>query len=198
MGLRLVAQPDSDASILEGCRRGDAQAQRRVFERHKDQVFSVALRFLKGDRAAAEDVTQEVFVRVFRAARGFRHDAKISTWLHRITVNACLDELRRRRRVLLFGDVPPSLEGRVDPEEPVELDARLQDALDRLTPKLRLVVLLRHFNDLSYDEIAEALEVSPGTVASRLSRAHTFLERELTASDPGRRDPTHGAADQDE
>ncbi|HIF20430.1 MAG TPA: sigma-70 family RNA polymerase sigma factor [Gemmatimonadetes bacterium] len=118
MGIRLLAQYDSDASILEGCRRGDAKAQRCVFERCKDRVFSVALGFLKGDHAAAEDVTQEVFVKVLRAARTFRHDARLSTWLRRITVNACTDELRRRKRLALFAEVPPQLEGRLGPELP--------------------------------------------------------------------------------
>ena len=179
MGIRLVAPNDSGADILEGCRNGDREAQRRVFERHKDRVFSVALGFLKGDHAAAEDVTQEVFVKVFRAAKTFRQDARLSTWLHRITVNACMDELRRRKRVLLFGDVPPGLEGQVGPDESEELDVRLQAALDRMSPKLRMVVLLRHFNDLSYAEIAHALKVTSGTVASRLNRAHKFLAREL-------------------
>lgn len=198
MGIGLVAQKDSDASILEGCSNGDPEAQRCVFEQHKDRVFSVALGFLKGDHAAAEDVTQEVFVKVFRAARTFRHDARISTWLHRITVNACMDELRRRKRVLLFGDLPPRLEGQVGPDEPVELDARLQAALDRMSPKLRMVVLLRHFNDLSYDEMADALGVTPGTVASRLNRAHKFLARELASPDTGRTPVIPDATSQDE
>ena len=152
-------------------------------------MFSVALGFLNGDQAAAEDVTQEVFVKVFRAAATFRQDARLSTWLHRITVNACTDELRRRKRLLLFAEVPPQLEGRVGPEEPEEVDPRLQAALQGLSPKLRMVVLLRHFNDLSYDEIADALNVTSGTVASRLNRAHRFLARELDASDTAQ--PTH-------
>jgi len=183
MEIRLVAREDSDASILEGCRKGDPNAQRCLFERHKDRVFSVAVSFLEGDHAAAEDVTQEVFVKVFRAASTFRRDAQLSTWLHRITVNACMDELRRRERFVLFGDVPPRLEGQVAPLEPDEFDVQLQTALGRMSPKLRMVVLLRHFNDLSYDEIADALRVTSGTVASRLNRAHQFLARELTSSD---------------
>ena len=108
-----MAPTDSGADILEGCRNGDPEAQRRVFEGYKDRVFSVALGFLKGNHAAAEDVTQEVLVKVLRAAKTFRQDARLSTWLHRITVNACMDELRRRKRVLLFGDVPPGWKGRL-------------------------------------------------------------------------------------
>lgn len=182
MGIRLLAEPNSDAGLLAGCRDGDPAAQRRLFELYRDRVYSIALSFLKSDHAAAEDVTQEVFVKVFRAAGTFRDDARISTWLYRVTANACMDELRRRKRVLLFAAVPSRLEGSVGPQEPVELDAALQAALDRMSPKLRIVVLLRHFDDLSYDEIADALDVTSGTVASRLNRAHKFLARELNVT----------------
>ncbi len=184
MGTPLVAQPESDADTLEGCRRGDPEAQRRVFEQYKDRVFSIALNFLKGDEACAQDITQEVFVKVFRAAKSFRQDARLSTWLYRITANACMDEIRKRRRVVLFGDVPPQLDRAVAPHEPAELDADVTAALARLTPKLRIAVLLRHFDDLSYDEIADALDVTAGTVASRLNRAHKFLARELAHLNP--------------
>ena len=186
MGILLVAEPEVDADTLEGCRRGDPGAQRRVFDGYKDRGFSIALRYLKGDAAAAQDVTQEVFVKAFRAARSFRQDARLSTWLYRIVANACLDELRRRRRVVLFGDVPAHIHPTIAPREPTEPDTDLEAALDRLSPKLRMAVLLRYFDDLTYDEIAEALGVTPGTVASRLNRAHRFLARELAHRRPAR------------
>jgi RNA polymerase sigma-70 factor (ECF subfamily) len=186
MGMQLVAESEIDAKTLEGCRRGDPEAQRRVFERYKDRVFSIALHFLKGDDAAAKDVTQEVFVKVFRAAPSFRQDARLSTWLYRITANACMDELRRRRRLVLVGDVPSRLHPKVAPHEPAEPDADVTAALARLSPKLRIAVLLRYFEDLSYDEMAEALGVSHGTVASRLNRAHRALARGLAHVHPGR------------
>jgi RNA polymerase sigma-70 factor (ECF subfamily) len=187
MGTRLVAEPELSPDVLAGCRRGDPVAQRHVFERYRDRVYSIALHYLKGDDAAAKDVTQEVFVRVFRAAPSFRADARLSTWLYRIVVNACIDELRRRRRVVLFGDLPPAIEPAAPPAEPAELTGEVAAALQRLSPKLRLVVLLRHFDDLSYEEIAQALGCSPGTVASRLNRAHGALARQLAHLAPGRR-----------
>ncbi len=95
-----------------------------------------------------------------------------------------MDEIRKRRRVVLIGDVPPQLDRAVAPHEPAELDADVTAALARLTPKLRIAVLLRHFDDLSYDEIADALDVTAGTVASRLNRAHKFLARELAHLNP--------------
>ncbi len=179
MGTALVAQPELDTDILEGCRRGDPRAQRAVFERYRDRVFSIALHFLKGEQAAAQDVTQEVFVRVFRAASSFRQDARLSTWLYRIAANVCLDELRRQRRLLLFGDLPPAIHPVVAAVADADSSPDVARAVERLSPKLRIAVLLRYFEDLSYDEIAAALSVTPGTVASRLNRAHAILARDL-------------------
>jgi len=189
MGTRLVAEPELGPDILEGCRRGDPVAQRQVFERYRDRVFSIARHFLRGDEAAAKDVTQEVFVKVFRAAPSFRADARLSTWLYRIAANACIDELRRRRRVVLFGDIPPAIHGAVatsDPAGPGDLGSEVSTAVEQLSPKLRMVVLLRHFDDLSYEEIARVLGCSAGTVASRLNRAHAVLARALAHLAPNR------------
>jgi len=179
MGTQLVTERQPDAEILERCRNGDSTAQRQLFERYKDRVFSIAVEFLKGDAAAARDVSQEVFVKAFRGLQAFREDARFSTWLYRLAANACLDELRRRRRLVFFGDVPQHLHPTQHPIEPTGLDRAVRNALARLSPKLRMVVLLRYFEDLSYDEIATILDVSAGTVASRLNRAHGILSRDL-------------------
>jgi len=195
MGTIPVAESELDAETIEGCRRGDPRAQRAVFERYRDRVFSIALHFLKGDHAAAQDVTQEVFVKVFRAAAQFRQDARLSTWLYRIVANACLDELRRRRRVLLFGDMSPAIHPVVPAGESGEPDADVARAVSRLSPRLRMAVLLRYFDDLSYDEIAHALGVTPGTVASRLSRAHAILARDLAHLRPTGRNSQEGGHD---
>jgi RNA polymerase sigma-70 factor, ECF subfamily len=176
-----VTQPLSgktDASeLLGGLRRGDRAAQGRFFQLHKDRVYSIALHYLKGDSVAAMDVTQEVFVKVFRSVSSFREDARVTTWLYRIVANACTDELRRRRRFLPFGDLPAAMHPVA--EQATGGDTEVLAAVERLSPKLRLAVLLRYYDDLSYDQMAEAMGCSPGTVASRLSRAHAALEREL-------------------
>ena len=181
-----MAEPELDVQTLDGFRRGDPAAQRRVFERYADRVYSIALHFLRGDQAAAKDAAQEAFVRMFRGAASFRRDSRLSTWLYRIVANACLDELRRRRRVVLFGDLPVTLHPAVAPAEPGPLDADVSAAVARLSPKLRMAVLLRYFDDLSYDEMAAALGCTAGTVASRLSRAHAVLARDLAHLRPVR------------
>ena len=166
--------PESEAGLLAGCHRGEPEAQRQVYERYRDRVYSIALHFLRGDEAAAGDVTQQSFIKAFRAAPGFRREARLGTWLYRIVANTCLDELRRRRRFRLFGDLPDHLHPAShtpDPDDQPEVLA----AVGRLSPPLRLTVLLRYYDDLSYAEIAEALDCTPGTVASRLNRAHAIL-----------------------
>jgi RNA polymerase sigma-70 factor (ECF subfamily) len=197
MGTPPVDEPGHDAEILEGCRRGDPEAQRRAFDRYRDRVYAIALRFLKGDEAAAQDVTQEVFVKMFRAAPAFRAEARLSTWIYRIAVNACTDEMRRRRRLLFFGDLPDAIHPTTSPDgTPGELHGEILTAIHRLPAKLRITVLLRYVEDLPYDDIARALACTPGTIASRLHRAHAILARELAHLGPaaaGLRELNHDA-----
>jgi RNA polymerase sigma-70 factor (ECF subfamily) len=178
--MALTPEPsDADGALIAGCRAGDPAAQRALFDRYRDRVYGIALHYLKGDDAAAKDATQEVFVRVFRNISNFRQDARLSTYLYRAVANACTDELRRRRRLVLLGDLPDTMHPLTESPEPLGGDQRVSSALRALSPKLRLVVLLRYFDDLTYEEIAAALGTTPGTVASRLNRAHAQLARVL-------------------
>jgi RNA polymerase sigma-70 factor (ECF subfamily) len=167
-----------ESALVEGCRRGDPAAQRAVFDRYRDRVHAIALHYLKGDGDAAQDAVQEVFVRFFRGAGAFRAEARLSTYLYRAVANACVDELRRRRRFVFVGDLPEPMHPAVE-TAPDGADPALQRAVHDLSPKLRMVVLMRYYDDLSYDEIGDALGVSAGTVASRLSRAHAALAKVL-------------------
>ncbi len=176
-----------EAALIAGCRSGTPAAQRAVFDQYRDRVHAIALHYLRGDVEGAQDVTQEVFVRFFRNAAGFRADAKLITYLYRAVANACTDELRRRRRFVFIGDLPEAQQPQTTPADSGE-DPRVQRAVQSLSPKLRLVVLMRYYDDLSYDEIATALGVTHGTVASRLSRAHEQLVRVLGSSFEGGRD----------
>jgi RNA polymerase sigma-70 factor (ECF subfamily) len=176
-----------EAALIAGCRAGTPAAQRAVFDQYRDRVHAIALHYLRGDVEGAQDVTQEVFVRFFRNAAGFRADARLSTYLYRAVANACTDELRRRRRFVFIGDLPEAHQPQTSQTDE-SADPRVQRAVQSLSPKLRLVVLMRYYDDLSYDEIAAALEVTHGTVASRLSRAHEQLQRLLGSSFDGGRD----------
>src|ERR1044072_3117916 len=100
----VMAEQLIDGHIIEACQQGDRGAFQLLFETYKDKVFSIAVYSSGGDRAVADDVTQQIFVKSFPAIRQFRGDAEFTTWLYRLVVNACLDEKRRRRRLLPWGE----------------------------------------------------------------------------------------------
>jgi RNA polymerase sigma-70 factor (ECF subfamily) len=175
----------SGAGLVESCQRGDREAFRLLFEGHKDKVYSVALYFFGGDEAAAADVTQQVFLKLFTRITQFRRESEFSTWLYRLTTNACIDEQRRRRRFEPADDAAVSSalpRARGSAEERLarrEVRDELRGAIAGLKPKLRIAILLKYFEELSYAEIADALGCSQGTVASRINRGHKALARRL-------------------
>ncbi|WP_180540600.1 RNA polymerase sigma factor [Nevskia soli] len=173
----------ADFEMLEGCRRGEAEAFRLLFETYKDRVYSFALRFL-GDESRAADLTQDVFVKLYDRIAEFRGDARFETWLYRIVANACIDDQRRRKKWLPWlNQEPPAHVGRSNSGDDRlvrrETEGAVQQAIGKLSPALRAPILLRYVEGLSYEEIGETLSLSPGTVASRLSRAHRLLARKL-------------------
>jgi len=179
----VTAEKLIDGEVIEACQQGDRQAFQVLFETYKDKVFSIALYSVGGDRAVADDVTQQIFLKLFTAIRQFRGDAEFTTWLYRLVVNACVDERRRRKRWLAWGETETlaltsqkSQEQRVDR---LEVAAAVQAAIAELKPKFRMAVLLKYIEGLSYDEIATVMGCSKGTVASRLNRGHTQLAKRL-------------------
>jgi RNA polymerase sigma-70 factor (ECF subfamily) len=177
-----VADSEIAASVLESCRCGDRDAFRALYETYKDKVYSICLYFFHGDAAEAADVTQEVFLKLFAGISGFRGEAEFSTWLYRLVQNACLDASRRnaaRARVS-----PPMEYADQQPDLLEAMDAKVvQRAVSSLPPKFRLPILLRYFEDCSYDEMSKTLNCSMGTVASRLNRGHKMLAKLLGGRD---------------
>ena len=180
----LMSERETQAHVIEACQRGDREAFRQLFEAYKDRVYSIALYFFGGDESRAGDVTQQVFLKLFSKIGQFRGGAEFTTWLYRLTTNACVDEQRKSRRLLQFGeeaDSPaPSARGAQDETVAhAEVAERVKDAVASLKPKLRAAILLKYFEELSYEEIAAALQCSKGTVASRLNRGHKALANKL-------------------
>ena len=174
---------DTQSALIEACRRGDTDAQRSLFNLHKDRVYTIALRY-SGDAATAEDVTQESFVKLFAAIGKFRGESGFESWLYRLVVNACFDQKRKTRRLLPLVDAVVAFlkgPGRSPLEDllQTEQSSLLRDSIARLDPEYRMVVVLRYSLGLPYDEIATILDCPAGTVASRLNRAHSILERRL-------------------
>ena len=172
-----------DDRTFAACRQGDREAFRRLFEAYKDRVYSVAIYFLNGDTATAEDISQDVFVRVYTRLAQFRCEAEFMTWLYRLTANACMDEFRRRKRqpATMSENVSAwaAVAGGDEVFTRLEISISVRVALNNLPPDMRLTVLLRYFEGMSYEEIARILHCSEGTVASRLSRSLKALARKL-------------------
>lgn len=169
----------NDREVIEACQRGDSDAFRVLFEAHKDRVYSIALRY-SGDRAAAMDIAQDAFLKVLGRIQEFRGEAGFESWLYRIVLNTCVDHQRRGRRMMPFlGDLIAQGETVLHRLMRVEAEGDVQRIVARLPVEQRVVVVLRYTEGLSYEQIAGILGCSPGTVASRLNRAHKVLERKL-------------------
>jgi RNA polymerase sigma-70 factor, ECF subfamily len=192
-----MSEQAGEGRLIEACQRGDREAFRELFETHKDRVWTVALRFT-GDESAARDITQQVFLKLFTSITGFRQESNFKTWLYRLVANECMDEFRKRRRLIPLDFFRPAsgderdenwgaIEMKEWRQEPLQEErlARLEiseavlAALAQLKPKLRMAIVLKYFEDLSYEQMAEALGCSTGTVASRLNRGHKALAQKL-------------------
>ncbi len=180
--------PNSAADqVLESCRQGDTEAFRALFETYQDRVHSIALVFFKGDSAAASDITQQVFLKLMTRVGQFQSRAEFSTWLYRLVTNTCLDRHRSLKRWVFFGSADdaekiaaPQRTKSVEQEySDMEISRTVQAAIQELKPKFRIAILLKYFDDLSYEEMASVLQISKGTVASRLNRAHRMLSEKL-------------------
>jgi RNA polymerase sigma-70 factor (ECF subfamily) len=174
---------ESEEALIERCRHADPEAFRALFERHKNRVYSIALRY-SGDEAAAQDITQEAFLKVFVGIKGFRGKSQFSSWLYRLVVNSCLDQKRKRSRLqpLLddaWGMIQSPHSGTLDDVLRGELSSQVQAVVAGLNDEQRILIVLRYTECLSYEEIAGILGCSTGTIASRLSRIHKTLERRL-------------------
>lgn len=172
------------AGLVERLRAGDERAFEALVLTYQHRVFGVAVRML-GSRAEAEEVAQDVFLRVYRSIGEFRGEARLSTWLYSIAARLCLDRLRTAERrhpraepeALL--NVPAAGAGADSALEAQERRAALHQAIADLPEERRIVVILRDVEGLSYEEIAEALDIELNTVRSRLHRARAHLKAKL-------------------
>lgn len=177
----------SDQELMKLVQDGDFSTAAEIFDRYSGRIYNFAYRFLKNSEAA-EDATQEVFVKMMKYAKQFHGDAKLSTWLFSITANLCRDYLRKAdnknkegEETLLSLPANPSY----SPERNLEMrqnEERVQKALQSLTPEQREAILLSRYQGLSYAEIAQIAGCSEGAVKTRVFRAMETLKKLL--SDP--------------
>ncbi len=166
--------------ILAACVRGDRDAFRELFLRYRDRVYSIALHYT-GDPAAAMDIAQDVFVKLYSNLTTFRGESRFETWLYRLVSNCCHDRHRKQRRLVPLEEsrLPHPQDRATQQAQRDQIARQVQQSVSQLPEELRMTVVLRYTEGLSYEEIASVLNCPAGTIASRLSRAHRDLASRL-------------------
>lgn len=183
----------SEANLIEQCQQGNVQAFDELMARYETRVYNLAYRLL-GNAEDASDIAQETFLRVYRAMSRFRGHSTLHTWIHRIVVNLCLDEIKKKKRqpclvqeAAFDEESAESLIERI-PDETADPEAWalsqerqliVRQAIASLPPHHRSVLVLFDLEGLTYQEIAEVLQISVGTVKSRLNRARLALKEKM-------------------
>ena len=184
--------PQPDQAILRKAQKGDQRAFAIIVRTYEKTVFNYVLRLTNGDRALAEDLTQEVFLRVFKGLPRFSFRSSFTTWLFQVTKNRVMDELRARERrpvaPVAFDDIPP-LEVVDQPVEQAEAIDALWRAIGDLNVDLKMALLLRDVVGLSYNEIADSLEITLATVKWRIFRAREDVQLALAREGIGFGEP---------
>ncbi len=184
-----VEQNPDDFQLVEAFRRGEEKVFDEIVRRYQRQVANIIYLTL-GSRAEVDDLSQDVFVRVYRSLDRFEFDSSLYSWIYRITVNLCIDEIRKKK-IRKFIPLDFLAEKKLEDEKRTsaaatgsdqllqkEKSETIRNALEKLSPVHRTVILLREYQDLSYGEIAKTLRISPQAVKSRIFRAREEL-REL-------------------
>ena len=179
-----------ESQLIERCQRGDDEAFRELIEQHKRLVFALMARSIR-DQARAEELSQEVFLRIYRGLRYFRGEARLATWIYRIAINVLAEERRPGRPIVVSLDEPaPGRDGpRFEPGtedrafDDLELQDRLGKAIERLPAQYQVLVNGHYLKGLRYEDLAEALGLPMGTVKTHLHRAKRLLRQMLTDDD---------------
>lgn len=177
-----------DGLLIRQATKGDAYAFEQLMRRHESRMYAVAVRMC-GNREDAQDCVQDAMLRVYRALDRFKGQSSFSTWVYRITMNTCLDELRRRKvrastslDTLLESGWSPSDETDTPERHALRSEQRtaLAKAIAELPEDMRSAIVLRELQGLSYEEISEVLTVNVGTIKSRISRGREKLRQLIT------------------
>jgi len=172
-----------DTYLIELFKQDSEKAFRRILDKYQDRIFNLCVYMLRS-REDAQEAAQDAFIKAYRGLKDFTPRASLYTWLYRISINTCIDYTRKYR--VSFVDDEDAIVEIASPEpspealsQSREVTAIVQKALESLTPDFRAIIVLREMEELSYDEIAEVLQVSIGTVKSRISRAREELRQHL-------------------
>ena len=175
-----------DLLLINKFKNGDTSAFGEIVLNYQDKIYNLC-RHMLGNAADAEDAAQDVFLKAYQALPKFQPDASLYTWLYRIATNTCIDRKRKPVFESLFGNagegeqlVHDRASDAPSPEklyQSKQIDQALQRCLGKLSLKLRAIIVLKEVEELSYEEMAEALDISLGTVKSRIARAREELQK---------------------
>lgn len=178
----MAPHSDDDESLVMRAGNGDRAAAAMLIERHTDKIYKVSFRML-GNIAAAEDATQDTFLKMWRGASNWKpKGAKFETWLYRVAMNVCIDQLRRRKREAPEEAAPEQIDGAPRPDESLwiaEREVAVEAAMATLPVRQRMAISLCHFEEFSNIEAAAILETSVDAVESLLARARRKLRKHL-------------------
>jgi RNA polymerase sigma-70 factor (ECF subfamily) len=182
----MMTDKSKDLQFIDRFKNGDSSAFEDIVLKYQDKIYNLC-RHMLGNAQDAEDAAQDAFLKAFQALPKFQPEASLYTWLYRIATNTCIDFKKKPIFESLFGSseegerlVHDRASDAPSPEkiyQSKEIDQALQESLRKLSPKLRAIIILKEIEELSYDEIADTLEISMGTVKSRLARARVELQK---------------------
>ncbi|MFZ4618911.1 MAG: RNA polymerase sigma factor [Bacteroidota bacterium] len=175
----------SDDSLIMLFQSGEKEVFRYLVERYQEKVRNIIFSIFN-DADHVDDIAQEVFIKVYQALQNFRFESSFYTWIYRITVNKCRDELRKKKvkRFFSFNSFEKTTNMKIENMATTTFDDEnmrgvIEESLKKLPEKFRMPIILKDIDGMSYDEIAEVLECEVGTVKSRLSRGRTMLKEIL-------------------
>jgi len=181
-------QNTDDLNLIKRFKNGDASAFGEIVNKYQDKIYNLC-RYMLGNVADAEDAAQDVFLKAYQALPKFQPDASLYTWLYRIATNTCIDYKRKPIWESLFGsseegeklihDIASDAPSPEKLYQAKQIDQALQAGLAKLSPKLRAIIILKEIEELSYEEIAATLDISVGTVKSRIARAREDLKKSM-------------------
>lgn len=183
----------TDEELIEKIKKGDIDAYEKIVQKYQDKVFGLIYNIVKKQNDI-EDLAQEVFIKVYKNLGKFKGDSSLYTWIYKITVNLCLDELKKKKNVIYLDEKIEVDDGEVNRELPSEdklqeelyeekeLKEKMHNCINKLPEKQKIMIVLRDIKGLSYEEISKITDIKLGTVKSQINRARLKL-KELLAED---------------
>ena len=181
---------NQEALLIEKARDGDISAFEKLISLYEKKIYNYCYR-MTNNREDAEDLTQDVFIKVYRNLKNFKGNSKFSTWIYRIAYNACVDKHRKKKKIQFFsldsgnhdntGNTQLVSNNPLPEDEIIQKERykKIQECIANLKPKYKTVIILRDIQNYSYEEIAEILQMPLGTVKSHISRARAALSDAL-------------------